>query len=109
MGDVQSASAALHSLRQAQRATACANMSPGCCAQQLIHEASTHCGWANQPGAVDVGVQCVRGLTACELAVAMDPELWWQVRLMHRLCRLVNMEVLCTVALQHLQLRAVLV
>ena len=63
-------------------------MSPGCCAQQLLHEASIHCGWANQPGAV--GVQCVRGLTACELAVAMEPDLWWQVSLMSGLCRLVK-------------------
>lgn len=72
----------MDSLRKAQRATDFASLSPGCCAQQLIHEASIHCGWANQPGALDVGVHCVRGLTACELAVAMEPSLWWQVSLM---------------------------
>ena len=79
--DVQSASAILDSLRMAQMASDCAGLSPGCCAQQLLHETSIHCAWAQRDGAHDVGMNCVRDLTACELAVAMamDPSIWWQV------------------------------
>ena len=40
---------------------------PGCCAQQLLHETSIHCACAQRVGAHDVGMYCVRGLTACEV------------------------------------------
>ena len=77
----QSASTILENLRKAQMANDCASLSPGCCAQQLLHETRIHCAWAQRVGAHDVGLNCVRGLTACELAVAMamDPSIWWQV------------------------------
>jgi len=54
-------------------------MSPGCCAQQLLLDA-TICQGLVLRGDVaanpDLGPQCVRGLMACELAVALDPECW---------------------------------
>lgn len=71
----------MEQLRRAPRAAACAAMSPACCAQQLIHEASLHCALASQAGALEIGQQCIKGLTACELAVAMDPSFWGQVSL----------------------------
>ena len=74
--DVQSASTILENLRKAQMASGCAGLSPGCCAQQLLHETSIHCAWAERVGAQDVGLNCVRGLTAYELAVTMDPSTW---------------------------------
>ena len=77
--DVELASAILDSLRKAQMANDCAGLSFGCCAQQLLHETSIHCVWASRVGAHDVGMNCVRGLTACKLSVAMDPSIWWQV------------------------------
>ena len=74
--DVQSASTILENLRKAQMASGCAGLSPGCCAQQLLHETSIHCAWAECVGTEDVGLNCVRGLTAYELAVTMDPSTW---------------------------------
>ena len=75
----QSASTILENLRKAQMANDCASLSPGCCAQQLLHETSIHCAWAQRVGAHDVGLNCVRGLTACELAVAIYSHLYRRV------------------------------
>ena len=71
----------MDALRASQRASNFAHMSPGCCAQQLVTEGMLCYALACKPGATDTGLRCVKGLTACELAAAMEPGSWWEVSL----------------------------
>ena len=68
---------ALH-LKQADGRLA---MSPACCAQQLILEAGICSHLVEQASAAGCAVQqqSLKGLLACELAVALDSSTWFQV------------------------------
>ena len=79
IGDMYSACAAMRSLHKAQKASGYVDLSPGCCAKQSVIEASICARWASQTGATDTGLQCIKVLTACKLAVAMEPTIWWEV------------------------------
>lgn len=59
-----------------------APMSPACCAQQLILEAGICSHLVEQASDAGSAVpqQSLKGLLACELAVALDPSVWYQVR-----------------------------
>ena len=86
---------ALGMCSQAQKISGYADLSPGCCAQQLIIEAGICARCVSQPGATDTAlhkglhslragplctaVQCL--WPACELAVGMEPKMWWEVSL----------------------------
>ena len=68
--------------RQAQEAHRFAYLSPGCCAMQLVFEASifeASIELAMRAQVHQMGEYCVRGLMACELALAMDPSCWSEV------------------------------
>ncbi|KAL3152079.1 hypothetical protein ABBQ32_001188 [Trebouxia sp. C0010 RCD-2024] len=78
-GNTQAAQAVIKGLHSKQ-ADGGAPMSPACCAQQLILEAGicSHVVQQASDAGSAVHQQSLKGLLACELAVAVDPSVWYQ-------------------------------
>ena len=74
---------AMRLLCAAQKADNFAWLSPGCAAHQMLLEAALYGKLAWRVSKKEVGQQCVRGLMACELALALDPSKWYEVGSSH--------------------------